>query len=370
MCSTEYPLDQLKDPVLPSLLTFSDGRPVTDQRDWLLRREEIKQILLQEEYGTIPEAPNGVRVKWPVYDENALAGKAVWIKAEVSFDTPNGPFCLPFDLMLPKSDRKVPVFVMLSFEDTVPNKYYPAEEIADQGYAAAMFHYEKAAGDSAETADNGLGSAYGSGYTWGTIAKWSFAASRIADALQERKELDMARLSVIGHSRLGKAALLAGALDERFSCTVSNDSGCSGAALFRGKNGERIKDITERFPYWFCEEFRKYAGKEEELPFDQHFLLSLTAPRYLYVASAAKDLWADPAAEFRGAMYAQEAYNLLGFQGLKLSSEDESAPKIGTALRAGKTGYHLRDGMHYLSREDWNLVIAFLNDKQKENAEL
>lgn len=352
---------------IPALMKFSDGRSVCSKEDWAERRQEIKKMLTDCEYGTMPDAPKEVRTKWAAYDENALAGKAVWLKAEIEFDTPGGRCRIPFDLMLPKSQEKVPAFVFLSFEDSVPNKYYPAEEIADSGYAVAMLHYEKVAGDSVETAGNGIKEVYGSDYIWGTLAIWAFAASRVADALCERAEIDTARLTVIGHSRLGKAALLAGAFDDRFWCTVSNDSGCSGAALSRGKQGERIENIVKNFPYWFCPDYENYAGREEELPFDQHFLLALAAPRLLYVASAAKDLWADPAAEYRGALLASEAYSFMGLKGLEdVRKSDDGAPEVGTMLHEGRLGYHLRDGMHYLSREDWKKVIGFLKKQASE----
>lgn len=167
----------------------------------------------------------------------------------------------------------------------------------------------------------------------------------------------MNRASVVGHSRLGKTALLAGALDERFSCVISNNSGCSGAAVSRGKEGETIRHITTAFDYWFCENYQKYADKEDTLPFDQHFLLAAIAPRRLYVASASDDLWADPVSEFLGCFAANEVCDKLGIKGLV--SKDR-LPLAGEYYHDGTIGFHLRKGSHYLGREDRNLFMDYL----------
>lgn len=137
----------------------------------------------------------------------------------------------------------------------------------------------------------------------------------------------------------------------------SNDSGCAGAALYRGKTGETWADIGRVFPFWFCPPFSQKVPAPEDLPFDQHFLLSLMAPRRLYVASAVEDLWADPAAEFRACVAASSAYEALGLPGLVCP---EGAPQVGQAYHQGRIGYHLRPGGHFLSREDWRLFAAYL----------
>ena len=177
------------------------------------------------------------------------------------------------------------------------------------------------------------------------------------DYAQTIPNLDLSKATVIGHSRLGKTALLTGAIDERFTCTISNNSGCSGAAISRGKQGETIKDIYERFPFWFCKNYKKYIDNEFNLPFDQHFLLASIAPRKVYVSSAQDDLWADPISEFLSCVAASEVYEKLGLKGFIYPNR---LPKAGDVFHKGNIGYHLRAGKHYLSREDWINFIKFL----------
>jgi hypothetical protein len=173
--------------------------------------------------------------------------------------------------------------------------------------------------------------------------------------------LDLKNSIVCGHSRLGKTALLTAATDERFAFAYSNDSGCSGAAITRKKNGETVKDICKVFPYWFCENYKKYVDNEDNMPFDQHYLIASVAPRYAYVASAFEDKWADPDSEMLSCVAASGAYEKQGLVGFVC---DNRLPKTGDIYHEGNIGYHLRAGLHYFSREDWNKAIAFINSKK------
>lgn len=170
-------------------------------------------------------------------------------------------------------------------------------------------------------------------------------------------EIDHDRIGVVGHSRLGKTALLAGALDERFFCAFSNDSGCSGAALARGTKGETVGKIYQNFPYWFCEKYGTYAEQEDTMPFDQHFLLAAIAPRRVYVASASQDCWADPENEYLSCIAAGEYYRNMGLKGFIRPDRD---PVPGDCFGEGEIGYHLRAGTHYLSREDWGHFMEYM----------
>jgi len=188
----------------------------------------------------------------------------------------------------------------------------------------------------------------------GAIATWAWQLSRILDWLVTLPEVAPNQVAVVGHSRNGKAALWAGACDERFALVVSNESGCGGAALERRQFGERIVDITTRFPHWFCPAFAGFAGRESELPVDAHVTLAMTAPRPLAVASAVEDRWADPRGEFLAAVAASPVWRLFGREGIG-TSED---PPVGKAV-GDWVQYHVRAGKHDLLAEDWEHFARF-----------
>lgn len=197
----------------------------------------------------------------------------------------------------------------------------------------------------------------------GTLAAWSFGLSRLLDALSRLPEIDAARVAVIGHSRLGKAALWAAAQDERFALAISNQSGCGGATLSKRRFGERLLHINRRFPHWFCPAFHRFNEREHELPLDQHLLLALQAPRPVYVASAAADLWADPLGELLACQASSPVYELFGKAGLPATSElPEPAGSLGEQI-----GYHLRPGAHDITPRDFWHYLDFA-DRHLERA--
>ncbi|GHU69818.1 hypothetical protein FACS1894184_14400 [Clostridia bacterium] len=320
---------------------------------WPVRRQQLVRIMCEQEYGFGPLAPDSLEASTLMEDTKYCAGKAALRRISLKSVWNCKDFSFPVDIIVPGRESQVPFFVYISFEDKTPNSYLPVEEIVDNGFGILTFGYNGVTTDDADM-DNGIAGLFPG---CGKLAYWAWAASRVMDYAQRIPQFDMTRSALAGHSRLGKAALLAGALDERFAYVISNESGCSGAAISRGKQGETIADIYSRFPYWFIPEYGRYAGNENAAPFDQHFLLGSIAPRKLYVASAQGDAWADPAAEYRGCLSASESYEKLGLNGFVHDSE---TPSVGCVLHEGDIGYHLRRGTHYLSREDWGLFMRFI----------
>ncbi|MBQ2954943.1 MAG: acetylxylan esterase [Clostridia bacterium] len=343
---------------LPSLLTMNDGTPAASEAQWRTRRRELIDLLSDQVYGYTPAAPDHVDCRQLSCEENSFANKAVSEKLELTFDTPKGPFSFPFDLILPKSANPAPLFIAIAFRPNIPDRYLPMEEIIDSGYGVATFYYNDVTTDNGEETGLMLNYPRDAKTGWGKIGMWAFAASRIMDYVLTRDDIDHSRVAVIGHSRLGKTALWCGAQDERFSMVISNDSGCSGAAITRDKAGEDVKAITNRFPYWFCGNYQTWAEREHEMPFEQHMLLALTAPRHLYVCSAEEDQWADPVSEFLSSAAASPAWDVLGKTGLVTP---DHLPAVGDSLHEGTVGYHLRSGSHFLSRIDWLNYIAYRN---------
>ena len=270
----------------------------------------------------------------------------------------------PIISAIPKSDKKVPAFVYIGFENGDANKYLPTEEIVERGFAVFSFCYNDVSSDNGDF-NNGIAKylvpTRRKNTAPGKISLWAWAAMRVMDYIEYIKDqIDLNNVAVIGHSRLGKTALWAGGNDERFKYVISNDSGCCGAALESGKIGERYDRISEVFPYWFCPAFNRDALTYAKLPFDQHFLLSLTVPRRLIIGSAHEDTWADPTSEFLATAALDECYALFGKKGLVHNDE---VPKPRTVLAEGSASYYVREGTHFLSRHDWNTYMDIIKEK-------
>lgn len=225
--------------------------------------------------------------------------------------------------------RPAPLVVGLTFKaDDAP----PAT-VLEAGYAVLTVDYQQIEPDD-PSARGGVRTLF-EAESWGAVAAWAWGLSRLLDIAGGIDGVDPANAVVLGHSRLGKAALWAGAQDERFAVTVANGSGCCGAALFRHPGGEDIAAITSRFPHWFVPSFSSYAGRESELPVDQDQLLASIAPRRVYITSAEDDAWADPVGEYLAVVAAEPAFGPNGI------------------------GYHLRPGTHDLLEEDWLHALDF-----------
>ena len=326
---------------------------------WENYRQELINILASEEYGYAPPAPEKVWYSITAHNKFDYAGKAETTSLTLKFDTDGGQFFFPVELFIPNERENPPVVVYLSHESNYPNRYLPIEEIIDRGVAVAAFCYQHITNDTDDGFYSGLAAMYDRRkYSWGKIAMWAWAASRVMDYLSTQKCFNLQKAAVMGHSRLGKAALWCGANDTRFSYVIANDAGCSGDAITREKTGEHVKDITTKFPYWFCQNYKKYAGNEENMPFDQHYLLAAIAPRRLYLGTSILDSWADPFSEYLAAYAASSAYHYLGLDGLPADAADE--PPVGNIFDEGYIAFHMRAGRHFLSREDWKLYLDYI----------
>lgn len=331
----------------------------------LLARNEMLHILQTYEYGFIPEKPSCLT--WEVQQNvvnHFCAGKASYSRVTLHCQMGENIFSFPVSCVVPTKEGKYPFFVHANFRPDVPDRYMPTEELVDQGFAILSFCYQDVTKDNDDFTDGLAGILYEDGHREATdagkIAMWAWAMHRVLDYAETMDVLDMNCAVACGHSRLGKTALLAAATDERFTFAHSNDSGCSGAAITRDKGGEQIRDICRRFPYWFCENYWEYAEKVHELPFDQHFLIAAIAPRYVSVGSAKEDLWADPYSEFLTCIAASEAFG--SQSGFIYDDEKQN----GTVYQDGKIGYYMRSGTHYFSREDWNMLIQFINKHNQQ----
>lgn len=352
-----YLQDELKKRNVPGLLNFADGTAVTAD-NWESRRLELVDILAREEYGYSPEpAPVSASVTDKKIGE--YAGKADYYRMKMELTLSDGRFSFPVKVVKPHKCGKFPVFVHINFRPELPDTYNPTEEIIDRGYALAVIYYNDISRDENDGFVSGVAPLYDRAkYNWGKIGMWAWSMSRVIDWLFTQDWVDTDNIAAIGHSRLGKTALWCGANDTRVKYTISNDSGCSGAAITRCKTGEHVAQITHNFPMWFCERYLDYVDREDAMPFEQNFLVAACAPRHVIIGSAVEDSWADPYSEMLSAVSASGVYEMLGLKGLVCEDRE---PVPGDVYHDGMLGYHLRSGSHYLSREDWNRYMDYID---------
>jgi len=382
---------------LPEPLVMADGTPVSDARVWReKRRPELINLFVDNMFGSAPGVPEGMWFEETSAVQTALNGLALRKEVTIHFKPGSSGPGMDLLLYLPaRAAGPVPAFLGLNFfgnqtihtdpgitlstewmgrnaknlADDQPNptargaaaKRWNVEDILERGYALVTAYCGDLDPDFDDGFQNGVhplfyqpGQSHPAADEWGTIAAWAWGLSRALDYLETDPAIDARRVAVFGHSRLGKTAVWAGATDERFAMVISNNSGCGGAALSRRHFGETIKLINDRFPHWFCANFRRYNDRENELPFDQHQLLALVAPRPLYVASAEEDRWSDPRGEFLSALYASPVYRLLGKEGLPV----DEMPALNQPVM-GTVAYHIRSGGHAVTSYDWARYLDF-----------
>ncbi len=386
--AANYDESKIPQYTLPEILVCQDGSKVTDAKTWQdKRRPEILSLFETHVYGKAPGKP--ASVSYEIDQADAMNGKAV--RKQIWITMNNNGKTLKMDMLvyLPKTAKgPVPLFIGLNFngnhsihkdpgirltsswirkapDNKTTDKMrgtstrWPIEKILASGYGLATIYYGDIDPDFDDNFQNGIHPLFNkNGQTkpapdqWGSVAAWAWGLSRGLDYLETDNDIDHKRVIVMGHSRLGKTSLWAGAADQRFAMVISNNSGCGGAALSRRAIGETVTRINTSFPHWFCDNYLKYNDNENACPVDQHMLIALIAPRPVYVASAEKDDWADQRGEFLSAKHADSVYRLLTHEGL----DAKDMPALDEPI-TGRISYHIRTGGHDVKDYDWQQYI-------------
>jgi hypothetical protein len=390
---------------LPDPLLGKDGRRVIDADSWTaVRRNEILRDFRDLMYGHNPELPVTLRTEVVAIRKDAVNGLATRLLITLRFfDDPNAPH-INLMLYVPNKARKaVPVFLGLSFygnasiedDPSIPlpkgwmrrhstaavvdhrateslrgisSHRWPLALVLEHGYGIATFYYGDVEPDHIEGWRDGIrgyalklaGRTEPDPNEWGALGAWAWGLSRALDYLETNSAVDAGRVIVFGHSRLGKTALWAGAQDQRFALVISNNSGEGGASLARRNFGENIAYSIAHASWRYCIRFRDFINREKDLPFDQHMLLALIAPRPIYISSAAQDLLADPKGEFLSAVHAESVYRLFGLRGINTTQWPKPDLPVGQTI-----GYHLRSGKHAITTYDWEQFIRFADHHLK-----
>lgn len=385
---------------LPELLVDAKGNKVTTKEQWKdKRRAEVFKLFQKHVYGKTPDAP--IIMNWRTVSEKPFLkdGIAICRQVELTFRTGRGTLTSDLMLVMPaKATGPVPVFVSLNFDGNHSTHADPQiilnprwmtagkgitnnkateetrgkqasrwsyDKIIAEGFAVATAYYGDFEPDHPEGWKNGIRSILseqkGTGKVtsfekgdWGAIGAWSMLLQQMHLYIAQEPKLDAEKCIVLGHSRLGKTALWAGAMYERFAIVISNNSGEGGAALSRRNFGETVADLNKRFPHWFCGQYKEYSDKVASLPVDHHMLVALAAPRPIYIASASEDLWADPKGEFLAGVHAEPVFTLFSKKGLGQTEPPALDKSIGDSI-----GYHNRTGKHDVTEFDWVQYIAF-----------
>jgi hypothetical protein len=390
--TTNYDESKVGSYTLPDPLVMENGETVRDSKTWFeKRRPEIVRLFETNMYGRSPGKGNTTFDVFD-FDAHALGGKAIRKQVALRFaGKKDGPTANMLIYLPADAKKPVPLFLVLSF---TPNQRVSPEKAVRLGATWDRKTHEKHEGTDATRAesnapelDHALARGYGfasicytdiepdflggmkygvrslflaQGQTepapdeWGAIAAWGWGLSRALDYLETDRDIDAKRVAIVGYSRLGKTVLWAGARDPRFAMVIAGGSGEGGAALSRRNYGETVKDLNRVFPYWFCANYQQYFDRVSALPFDQHMLLALLAPRPLYLAAAEEDRWADPKGEFLAARAAEPVYRLLGKEGLGT----DAMPSLNQPIMH-TIGFHYRPGKHAVTAYEWEQYLNF-----------
>jgi hypothetical protein len=406
--AADFPLpEQLPaNPKFPDPLVMMDGTKVTTKEQWETKRKpELKALFQHYMYGRLPPTPKRQSYRVLFSDDKAFGGKAKLSEVKISFEEPSLDRAVYVLFVVPNQVTKPPVFVGMNFcgnhtlldderihlpEGWVRNSCAGAvneratdkgrggqkdlwniDLILERGYALACFYSGDIDPDTPDMSD-GIGPAfYKPGETApapddaATIMLWAWGFHRVIDFIHAaaKDEVDPQRIAVVGHSRNGKTALLAGAFDERIALVIPLQAGCGGTAPSRTSDmrAESVKRINTSFPHWFCGNFKKFNDDTSKLPFDQHCLIALCAPRPVLLPNAEEDLWANPSGQFELLQAASPVYRLLGVEGLA----DGAKPEMNK-LTDSRLGYFIRPGKHAMTRADWEVFLAYADKQLKK----
>jgi len=345
---------------LPALLVTAEGKKITTSEEWRnIRRPQILSLFGNLVYGCVPEPESPIKTVFKVKktDPKFMGGKATRKDVQIRLSNDKGTVEMLVLVFVPnKSSKPVPAFMKHSFNDTGSRDFdahpswrgrlrngWPLGEFFDRGYGFVAVYQQELVGHNEVEFLKGIHRLF---YRKGM---------RAMDYLQTDGDVDHKRVAIMGHSKMGKAALWTAAQDERFALAISAQSGCAGAALWRRRCGETLEKMVTRFPYWLCRNAWKFVNNEDDLPVDQHMLLACIAPRPVYVHSGVDDTWADGRGEYLSAYHASEVYHLLGKKGLS----SESSPPVGEAIIESDVGYHIRKGGHSIEMYDWQRFLDF-----------
>lgn len=397
MPQTSFPeVDKLPShPELPDPLVMFNGERVTSKQQWNdKRRPELKALFQYYMYGYLPP-PIPITAKVEHENAKAFEGKATLREITISFGPAETP---PIHLLLVVPNQRkgpAPVFVGINFHGNhmlvddpgvrLPTVWVPSrgsgvkanrateagrgkeiqvwalEQSIDRGYAVATFYCGDVDPDRPDVREGiqphlRRKGAKSGPHDWGTIAAWAWGVHRVVDYVSNHKDLDKNRIAVVGHSRLGKTALVAAAMDERIALAIPHQAGCGGTAPSRTHDpkAESVKRINTSFPHWFDDTFKQFNDCPDKLPFDQHCLIALMAPRPVLLSNAVEDQWANPSGQFQNLQAADPVYRLLDAGGLKAKRMPPPGKLIDSPL-----GYYIRAGKHSMTKDDWKVFLAF-----------
>jgi len=364
---------------LPPLLVTAEGKTIKTPEEWRnIRRPQILALFSNLVYGRVPKPESPIKTEFEVKktDPEFMGGKATHKDVQIRFSNEKGKAEMLVLVFVPnKATKPVPASVKHSFNNTKSRDFnahptqpgrlrngWPLGEFFDRGYAFVAVYQQDLVGHNEVEFLKGIhplfykkGQSFPKAHEWGVLSAVAWGAMRAMDYLQTDSDIDHNRVAIMGHSKMGKAALWTAAQDERFALAISAQSGCAGAALWRRRSGETLEKMVTRFPYWLCRNAWKFVNQEDDLPLDQHMLLACIAPRPVYVHSGVEDTWADPRGEYLSAYHASEVYRLFGKKGLT----SESSPPVGKAIIESDVGYHIRERGHSIEMYDWQGFLDF-----------